>query len=323
MSKIIKSETIKEFEPLFALNTGGGNIAPSDYFNNIRSSVGIERIFYMYFFNLVTNIFKWEDLPESCDSVYIENMLCLQGKCSFVNDKNNGLMSPQFTMKRKDWYGRASAIECIANNYTASFNDKSDFVIIRNTDNYIPTFLYIDYFVQQIMKIKAIADININAQKTPVVFEGTREQRELLKAEFEQYDGNAWYLFLQKGAYDMNALNTNAPFIADKLNDQIKFYTDMFLTFIGLNNANGTFKRERSLVDELQSNNEIIGITVDSMLKARQKACDEFNEKFAGIYDKKISVHYSDEVQKAQDLTDMMFSLTEQKSNETEGDEDE
>lgn len=327
MANIIRSDSIKQFEPLFAFNTGGGSPAPSEYFNNIRTSKGIERVFYMYFFNLVTNLFTWENLPDTCDSVYIENMLCLQGKCSFVNDKNFGIMSPQYCMKRKDWYGRPTEIECLANDYHGTFNDKSQFVIIRNTDNYIPTFLYIDYFVQQIMKIKAIADININAQKTPVVFQGTREQRELLKNEYEQYDGNAWYLFLTKEASGIiDSLNTNAPFIADKLNEQIKFYTDMFLTFIGLNNANGSFKRERSLVDELQANNEIIGITVDSMLKSRERACEEFNEKFSDIYEKEISVHYSDEVQKAQDFSDMMFKMSQSQQNETdesEGDDNE
>ena len=312
---------ITQFEPLFSFNVGGGQPS-SNVFDTIRSKTGIERVFYMYFFNLVTNIFKWNNLPESCDAPYIETMLCFQGKNSIVRDKNNGLMSPQCVFKKIDWYGRPVAIDCIANNYNATFNNSDDFVIIRNTSNYIPTFLYIDYFVQQIIRIKEIADININAQKTPVVFSGTREQRELLKAEFQKYDGNEWYMFLEKNAVgNIECVNTNAPYIADKLNDLIKYYTDMFLTFIGLNNANGTFKRERSLMDEVTANNEVIGLTIESMLSARQKACDEINEKFSTeLNGNKVECVLSDEVQKVKDFEP--FKFTEIDSDEG-GEEDE
>lgn len=311
--------TIKQFEPMFSFNVGGGQPS-SNVFDNIRSKTGIERVFYMYFFNLVTNIFKWKELPVSCDAPYIEAMLCFQGKNSIVNDKNNGLMSPQCVFKTLDWYGRPTGIDCIANGYQESFNNPDDFVIIRNTSNYIPTFLYIDYFVQQIIRIKEIADININAQKTPVVFSGSREQRELLKAEFQKYDGNEWYMFLTKDVVgNIECINTNAPYIADKLNDLIKYYTDMFLTFIGLNNANGTFKRERSLMDEVTANNEVIGLTIESMLESRQKACDEINEKFsAELNGKKVECVLSDEVEKVKEFEPFKFTEKEPEGGESD-----
>lgn len=317
---MIKSnETIEKFEPLFSFQTNG--FKSSNYFDTIRSATGISRVFYMYFFNLVTNIFKWDGFPTSCDAPYTEAMLCFQGKNACVYDKNNGLMTPQCVFKKIDWYGRPTGIECIANEYSETFNNPDDFVVIRNTSNYIPTFLYIDYFVQQIINIKEIADINVNAQKTPVVFSGTREQRELLAEEFKKYDGNIWYLFLEENALGkITSVNTNAPYIADKLNDLIKYYTDMFLTFIGLNNANGTFKRERSLMDEVTANNEVIGLTIDSMLSSREKAVDEINQKFEKYLEKPVSVSLADDVQKMKDFEPFTFS---ENDNSKEGEEDE
>ena len=55
-------------------------------------------------------------------------MLCLRGKNCFVYDKNDGILSPQYTMKRKDMYGRPVAIDCLANEYSASFDNPDDFV---------------------------------------------------------------------------------------------------------------------------------------------------------------------------------------------------
>ena len=318
-----QNDFIKDFDMLWGLDSSNPQFS-SDYFNAVKTANSTLRIFYMYFFNLVTNIFKWDNLPESCDEIYIEDMLCLRGKNCFAYDKNLGIVSPQFTMQRKDMYGRPTSIDCLANEYSATFDNPDDFVIIRNTNNYIPTWLYIDYFCNKIVQIQEITEININAQKTPVVFKGTREQRMLLQEEFKKYDGNAWYLFLEKNALgNVESLNTNAPFIADKLTQLIQYYTDQFLTFIGLNNSNGHYKKERSLVDEIQANNEMIGLTVESMLSARQKACDEFNEKFKNYIDKPISVRYSDEVQKMQDISEEMFKISEQKPAEKDGEEDE
>lgn len=314
---------IKQFEPLFALDVAG-NVTNSDYFNNLRNADSAQRVFYMYFFNLVTNMFKWENLPESMDAIYLEEMLCLQGKCACVNDKNLGLLNPQYTAKKLDMYGRPNEIDAIANDYQGSF-DSDRFVIIRNTSCYVPTFLYIDYFVQRIIRIDDVAEINLNAQKTPVVFSGSREQRELLKNEFQQYDGNSWYMFLTKDVLgNVTSLNTNAPYLCDKFSDLQKYYIDMFLSFIGLNNANGTFKRERSLVDEVTANNEIIGLTCESMLKARQEAVDKINEKFSNELSKPIEVHYADWVEKMhEEASTDEFTISESEETEEGGESDE
>lgn len=50
-------------------------------------------------------------------------------------------------------------------------------------------------------------------------------------------------------------------------------------------------KKERLITDEANSNNELINLNLQSYLAPRQKACDQFNEKF-GLKgtDKEISV---------------------------------
>ena len=287
---------ITKFEPYFGMQAGGGRLGTSEYDRALREATGVTRVFYMYFLNLVTNMFEYENMPEGTDTDFLEVQLALQGKCGLVNDPNLGIINPQITPTAYNMYGRATGIDAYARDYNKSFNNPDDFVIVRNTNNYIPTFVYIDYFTQKIANLQGIESININAQKTPVIFKGTREQRVLLEEEFKKYDGNAWYMFIEKDAIGgIDSVNTNAPFIADKLNEQIRFYIDMFLTFIGLNNANGTYKRERSLVDEIQANNELIGITCDSMLKSRQKSFDEANAKWGT----NMKVKYSEEVLRA------------------------
>lgn len=60
--------------------------------------------------------------------------------------------------------------------------------------------------------------------------------------------------------------------------------------FYGINTLSNE-KKERLITDEANSNNELINLNLQSYLVPRQKACEQFNEKF-GLTgtDKKISV---------------------------------
>ena len=51
------------------------------------------------------------------------------------------------------------------------------------------------------------------------------------------------------------------------------------MTWLGLNNAN-TEKKERLIVDEVNSNNMHILMNLDLEYKNREKACKEINERF-------------------------------------------
>ena len=51
------------------------------------------------------------------------------------------------------------------------------------------------------------------------------------------------------------------------------------LTFLGINNIM-IEKKERLVSDEVNSNNELINLNLQSYLAPRQLACEQFNEKF-------------------------------------------
>ena len=51
------------------------------------------------------------------------------------------------------------------------------------------------------------------------------------------------------------------------------------LTFLGINNSN-TDKKERLLVDEVNSNNDFILVNIDHMYDERKRAVEEINKKF-------------------------------------------
>ena len=74
-------------------------------------------------------------------------------------------------------------------------------------------------------------------------------------------------------------LDTQAPYLLDKLQDYKNELRSELLTFLGINN-NNIVKKERLITDEVNANNELISIMLDLMYDLRKKACEEINNKF-------------------------------------------
>lgn len=125
-------------------------------------------------------------------------------------------------------------------------------------------------------------DVNIKAQKTPVLIVADEKQRLLMENLYLQYDGNKPFIFGDKLQLDkglIQAIKTDAPFIADKVMDYKKEIWNEALTFLGVNNIM-VDKKERLITDEANSNNELINLNLQSYLAPRKLACEQFNEKF-------------------------------------------
>ena len=110
---------------------------------------------------------------------------------------------------------------------------------------------------------------------------------------YAQYDGNRPFIFGDKNqlsADSIKSINTQAPFVADKIMEYKKQIWNEALQFLGINTLQ-TEKKERLITDEASSNNELINLNLQSMLVPRQEACKQFNKLF-GLEgtDKEISV---------------------------------
>ena len=150
-----------------------------------------------------------------------------------------------------------------------------------------------ELFALRLYEAERTADVNIKAQKTPVLLLVDETQRLLMENLYNQYDGNKPFIFGDKkqlNADTLKAIKTDAPFIADKIIQYKKEIWNEALTFLGINNIM-VDKKERLITDEANSNNELINLNLQSYLAPRIEACKQFNEKFGFTgTDKEISV---------------------------------
>lgn len=242
---------------------------------------------------LAISVFEWEGLPKTVDARYIELKLFEVGSMVYFNDDVIGdLCLECIPSGRLNVYGEPVIRRAYSgyNNYSMMLKE-SNSVIIWN--NYLRTNSVADVmtFARRLSALDRIIDVNTNAQKTPVMVQGTEKQRLTLINLYKEFDGNTPFIFGDSNL-DLNTLKvlkTDAPFISDKVYElKVQIWNEA-LTYLGISNLN-IQKKSRLITDEVQRNQGGTIASRYSRLKSRQQAAEKINEMFGSD----ISVDYSE-----------------------------
>lgn len=236
---------------------------------------------------LATSLFTWEGLDEVCGfgaSNFLEEALFTKGIACFIKDKELGYMVTNCNPTDKlNTYNLPTKVNAWSIAYHQIF-DLDDVVLIMNNKMRQPTSSTIDLVAYRLYDTQRTIDININSQKTPVLLEGDDKSILSLENVYNQYSGNSPVLFPNK-QFDINtrinAVTTDAPFVADKLVAYKHELWNETLTFLGIDNAN-TDKKERLITDEVESNNQLINYYLNCFYSTRKQAEELINSKFFG-----------------------------------------
>lgn len=238
--------------------------------------------FYSRLKMISLSIFKWENLPDTCNARFLEDCLFKYGKAVFVNDSAMGFLNLKVTpADTLNVYNEPLAYTAYSVNYNKIY-DRDDCVIIRNNPLEKSTDSTMMLFAERLTKIERSLEVNINAQKTPVLIRCDDKTKHSLEAVYQQYEGNSPVIYASKSLTDkpLEVLNTSAPFVSDKLREEKRSVWNEALEFLGINTNPSDKKKERLISVEVEANNEQIDIQALTMLSMRQQACDEINEKY-------------------------------------------
>lgn len=248
--------------------------------------------YYQYFKLLWMNVFKWVNLPKSIDARFIELTLFEKGYGLFFEDE---IIGPLFLTcnigGRLDVYRIPIWRQAYSpNNYLAQ-RDTSDSVLCFANYLHTTPHLDIDFFAKKLYNIDRTIDVNINAQKTPLLITCPEEEKLTFENIYKDYDGNKPVIKTYKGFKEdsIKVLKTDAPYLVSNLiSDKAKIWNEA-MTFIGIDNAN-TEKKERMVTDEVNSNNGQTHISREIGLSARKQACEQANDLFG--WDIDVEVNY-------------------------------
>lgn len=263
-------------------------------------SAKLNNLTYTQYVNRLTELsismFKWDGLPDTVDERYLELHLFLNGSMVYFKDDVIGdLCLDCMPHGQLDVYGNPILRRAYSgyNNYNKLLK-YTDSVIIWNNLMRTNSVLDVQMFARRLYNLDRIIDVNTNAQKTPVLVQGTEKQRLTLLNVYKEYDGNSPVIFGDTNI-DLNSLKvlqTGAPYVSDKLYELKTQIWNEALTYLGISNVSFQ-KKERLISDEVMRSQGGTVASRYSRLTARQKAAKEINKMFGT----NISVDYREEFQ--------------------------
>lgn len=262
--------------------------------NNTAYSHYIQRLI-----ELAISMFEYKNLPDTVDERYLELTLFSDGVAVFFEDEVLGYLALQtvnrgnFDVYRYPKNRRAFSVS----GYQKELTDK-DSVLIYNNYLHTNTYPLVEYYAKRLWNIDRIIDVNVNAQKTPVLITCSDTQRLSMLNLYQQYDGNAPVIFgtSDLNVKDLKVLKTDAPYVAQQLYELRTQIWNEALTYLGITNVN-IQKKERLVSDEVVRSTGGVIASRYSRLESRRQAVEKINEMF-GL---EIEVNYRDDFREADD----------------------
>ena len=247
------------------------------------------------------SMFEWVNLPDSMNARFLEMCLFYNGQAALLYDDEYGYIN---TMAADGGYINIYGLPTELNCYSYRFNERrslymidtgeekgKECILVMNNYERVPTTATISLFAYRLAEAQRTADVNIKAQRTPILITTDQKQYFTLKKMYEEYDGNTPAIFADKNLISpdaLKAMSTEAKFIAKDIMDYKREIWNEFLTFLGIQNLSE--KRERLITGEVDSNNELLNLNLQALLIPRKEACKQFNEKYGLMGNKAIDV---------------------------------
>lgn len=243
---------------------------------------------YLQYYNrlmgLSIGMFEWKNLPNTVDERFLELSLYATGMAVFFKDEAMDSYLALRCMIGGRWniYNIPTTRVAYATNGYRNELDENNSVIIYNNEIRTNSMLDVEQYSKRLYNLDRAVDVNANAQKTPLLIICDDTQRLTMTNLYKQFDGNEPVIYGTKSGLNsdsIKAINTGAPYVADKLYSLKEQIWNEALTVLGVLNVNFE-KKERMTTYEVVRNSGETMANRYSRLNARRQACKQINDMF-------------------------------------------
>ena len=147
---------------------------------------------------IATSLFTWKNLDDYAGygaSRFLEQTLYDNGRAVFVEDNELGYLALKVNPSDKlNVYNLPIRVLAWSIGYNKNY-DFDDVVYIMNNELQLPTADTLQLMAYRLYETERTIDINLQAQKTPILIEGDTKTILTLKNVYMQYSGNTPFIF--------------------------------------------------------------------------------------------------------------------------------
>lgn len=271
------------------INAYNGVISPSTV--HVKNT-GLARFFKRYLLQEAMSVFEW-DMPETWDRAYFLYVLYVMGYIAILDTDKYGVIPQHGSLGGYNVFYAPHYV--LINNplFNKTYQPVigEDCALLRLEPDYFGLYDLVDYYGDLMALTAETAGVNLLNSKLSFVFAAdNKAMAESFKALYDDVASGNPAAVADKNLLDddgslrvtMFQQNVGQNFIADRLLEVLRDIRCMFLTDIGIPNAN-TQKRERMIVDEVNANNFETKSKCALWLTELQKGCRQAEEMFPGL----------------------------------------
>lgn len=267
-------------------NAYNGQINPSTVH---VTNTGLQWYFKRYLLQKAMAVFEWT-LPESWNRDYFLYVLYCWGFIGVVNTDKFGVICQGAALKGYGVYYQPTHL-VIANPLLTGILEPeigTQAALIKLQPDYRGVMDRINFYADMLALSAETAGVDLVNSRLAYVFGAqNKQQAESFKKMFDGIASGQPAQFVDKSLFNEDGTpnwllfnqNIKNTYIAGDILDDMRKWELKFDTDFGINNAS-IEKKERMLVDEVNSNNEEIRLWSDLALEQLRKGCEEARRLF-------------------------------------------
>lgn len=265
----------------------------ADY--NVRAYIK----YLTWIMKLAMNRFRWEGLPDTCDSRVLERSLLTNGVACICMPEDTPLFFslPCAIQGDLNIYGNPTKWVALGINGDRYYSDWNKGALVFNSKARLGVWNAITLNARKLAHYDRTEDINLAVQKTPYAITAPDNQKRALINTFKNINEGEIAILGDENFNDIvniSAINLGVPFIGAQLGAAKRVLWSEILTFLGIPSLPYE-KGERMIEEEAKGGEAAANIMLLDALDARREACDYLNKTF-GL---NISVYFNKDFESA------------------------
>ena len=257
----------------------------------------IEFQMFVLFMGICNTQFKWTGLPKEIKAYNLEKILNFYGQAVFFKFGEDYLVCTCANTSLLNIYGEPVEVLPIALNgitfdrvhVSNSIDANKNIIVkngvrIRNNLTCTPTYFMLKPFIEKLCFIWESMGINAGLSRVKYLLHANKQLASAMKTELKKLVGGSECIPVVNEKVnvmkEIEKLDFNIPYEHDKYWEDFDktFYFACEMCGITTNISNN--KKERLIVSEVESNDELTTLCEDTRLEFRKEGCEEIKELF-------------------------------------------